>query len=68
MVVHLLAKDKNDNLYLSTYPYGLFVSKDDGVTWDSLSNLPTVLCLGINSKGYIFAGSYGVGMFRSIDD
>jgi len=50
---------------------GVFLSTDDGATWDSITNGMTYgfrcAALGVN-KGYIFAGTFGGGIYRSSDN
>ena len=65
--IQSLAKNSTGHIFAST-PAGVFRSTDHGEHWTDVSlGLPTLtiadLCL--NSKGYIFAASYGNGVYRS---
>jgi hypothetical protein len=51
------------------WPTTVFKSTDDGTSWTEMNaGLTTwgVLSLTINSQGYLFAGTYGGGVFRSV--
>ena len=66
-----------DHLYVAAWhdPFagtagGIFFSADDGTTWSKvMSGLPAedVLTLALSPDGYLFAGTEGAGVFRSVD-
>jgi len=57
-------------LYAGTYTDGLFMSNDDGMTWDAINEGIEYLDVTsvINLKGSLFAGTFGKGVFRSDDN
>jgi hypothetical protein len=67
-IIYNMVVDKNDILYaLVSYGKGGFVrgvltSSDNGYSWQSISSglKFTPYCLAIDSKGYLFLGSYGI--------
>jgi photosystem II stability/assembly factor-like uncharacterized protein len=67
---YYLHVNDNDFIYAGmTGGGGVFRSTDDGESWfDYNSGLTnrTILCLKTNNKGVLFAGSWGSGVFRTI--
>jgi len=58
----------NDQIFLSQYYGGVYVSKDNAQSWqelnDNLTNM-NIQCLGIDDQNqYLFAGSDGGGVYR----
>jgi photosystem II stability/assembly factor-like uncharacterized protein len=61
--------DKNNNIYTSFADGGMFVSKDGGATWEEkskgLEELVGIRSLLIDKNGFLFAGTDGVGIYKS---
>jgi Secretion system C-terminal sorting domain len=62
--------DTNNDLYLAlggSEERGVYLSINDGISWSNigLSNVGQVLCLAIDSSGYVYAGTSNDGIFRS---
>ncbi len=61
---------KDSSIYTGTYGGGIFVSKDNGASWDSINNGLTnkyIKSLSISGSS-IFAGSDGRGVFKSTNN
>jgi len=61
-----LAVNSEDHIFVGTNE-GVFRSTDDGDHWLRVLN-HYVRCFVFNSKGQIFAGTFGQGVFRSMDE
>lgn len=64
-----LISNESDQIFAGSTSFGVFISVDNGETWtDYLSGLSNdvILSFGINSKGILFAGTWGDGVFRTI--
>ena len=64
--------DRNNDIYLSfTSPVpnqnGIYLSTDNGYFWSNigLPNDSPIICLAIDSSGYVYAGSNYYGIFRT---
>jgi photosystem II stability/assembly factor-like uncharacterized protein len=65
----------NQDIYAATRGYWVYRSADNGGNWELLNSGLTnngeygkyILSLCVNSNGYIFSGSDGAGIFRSVD-
>jgi photosystem II stability/assembly factor-like uncharacterized protein len=61
--------DKNNNIYTSFADGGMYVSKDGGATWEEkskgLKELVGIRSLLIDKNGFLFAGTDGVGIYKS---
>ena len=59
------------DLFAGTYfGGGVFRSTDNGDTWNEKNNgliATEVRAIAINASNTLFAGTYGIGMFRSTD-
>jgi len=65
----ILISNESDQIFAGSTSFGVFISVDNGETWtDYLSGLSNdnILSFGINSKGILFAGTWGDGVFRTI--
>jgi len=73
-VVHSMAINDADHIFVGTSTDALQRSTDNGNTWTRLSlNLNCIHSLAINAEGHVFAGTssggmYGHGVFRSTDN
>jgi photosystem II stability/assembly factor-like uncharacterized protein len=62
--------DTNNDIYVSGggggLQVGVHISTDSGVSWEykGLSNVDVVVCLAIDSSGYVYAGTGNDGIFR----
>ena len=68
LVVSALTTYGQDNIFAATNK-GVYSSTDNGDNWSQINDglmIPSVRCLSLNQEGYIFAGSGGAGVFRSI--
>lgn len=64
-----LISNESDQIFAGSSNFGVYISVDNGETWtDYLSGLSNdnILSFGINSKGILFAGTWGDGVFRTI--
>jgi len=65
----------DQDIYAATRGYWVYRSTDNGENWSLINSGLTndgeygkyILSLCVNSDGYIFAGSDGAGVFRSVD-
>jgi photosystem II stability/assembly factor-like uncharacterized protein len=61
--------DKNNNFYASFADGGMFFSKDGGSTWEEkskgLKGLDGIRSLLLTKDGYLFAGTDGMGIYKS---
>lgn len=61
--------NRKGELYAASDGYGVFLSRDRGGSWtpvnDSLHNLH-VTSLALDSAGFLYAGTFGSGIFRSL--
>jgi photosystem II stability/assembly factor-like uncharacterized protein len=68
--VNGFAKSADNQIYAATDD-GLWVSSDDGKSWQSVT-LPTgpvlIQCLALTSKNHIYLGTNGMGLMRSKDN
>ncbi|MFH1194503.1 MAG: T9SS type A sorting domain-containing protein [bacterium] len=68
--IRCIAINSIDNIYLGTGDKGVFVSSDDGATWNAinigLTDL-TVNTLSFTPEGILLAGTEHGGVFRSIN-
>ena len=64
----VLISNESDQIFASS-GFGVYISVDNGETWtDYLSGLSNnyIFSFGINSKGILFAGTGGDGVYRTI--
>jgi photosystem II stability/assembly factor-like uncharacterized protein len=57
-----------DVIVIATFGEGILLSRDMGATWSSLNDglrNPYLHALVMDEAGYLYAGSYGAGLFRS---
>ncbi len=59
--------DRNNNLYVITYENGVYRSRDNGDNWHQIYYGQKINSLTVNSKGYIFCGTWE-GILRSTDN
>jgi len=59
------------HIFVGAYGSGVFVSTDNGASWDDVNNGLTdkrIYALAMNAAGHLFAGTRGSGVFRSTDN
>jgi ligand-binding sensor domain-containing protein len=69
-MVNTFGEDLVGNIYAGTYMVGVYVTLDDGNTWSKLNDgLPYLDIHAFLSSldGYMYAGTIGGGLYRSID-
>ena len=62
--------NSENEIYAATNNNGVYISTNNGDTWNQLNTGLTTnktYSLAVNSNGYLFAGTYGNGVFRSIN-
>lgn len=60
----------SNDIVLAGARTGVYRSTDDGISWKNLSTetlYPPVNSLFVNSKGYVFFGTVGNGVYRSVN-
>ncbi len=62
-----LAINAQGNIFLAA-ENGVHASKDNGVSWQMISELTLVNAITTNSSDHVFLGTGGSGIFRSTDD
>jgi photosystem II stability/assembly factor-like uncharacterized protein len=65
----ILISNGSDQIFAGSSNLGVYISNDNGETWtDYLSGLSNdnIISFGINSKGILFAGTRGDGVYRTI--
>jgi photosystem II stability/assembly factor-like uncharacterized protein len=65
----ILISNESDQIFAGSSNYGVYISVDNGESWtEYLSGLSNdnIFSFGINSKGILFAGTWGDGVYRTI--
>lgn len=67
---NVVAVSRDDRIFVGHLGGGVFVSDDHGETWTDVSAGLTSLniaSLGFDRDGYLYAGTFGSGVFRSVE-
>jgi len=65
--IQTLVLTKNGVIYAGSFGMGIFRSKDEGQTWETMNaglTDPFLLCLAVDRKGRVYAGTVMGGVFR----
>ena len=67
---NVVAVNRDDRIFVGHLGGGVFVSDDDGDTWTEISGGLTnrlIDSLGFDRDGYLYAGTLGSGVYRSVE-
>ncbi len=69
--IQALATTGEGVLYAGSFGFGMFLSDDDGETWESINDglgNRFILCLSTDENGTVYAGTVRGGVFRTRED